>query len=66
MIKHGADGYYLFIYSSISAIENVVRFSPRHDHNMSLWEKKQDRVSLLRHWEFERHYRNETSYDFIF
>lgn len=54
MIKHGADGYYLFIYSSISAIENVVRFSPRHDHNMSLWEKKQDRVSLLRHWEFER------------
>ncbi len=49
------DGYYLFIYSEIDEIMNVLNTSLRHDHNMALFKKTSKKVELIRHWEFERY-----------
>lgn len=56
MNKHQlTDGYYLFVYSEIDTVMNVLCASLRHDHNMSLFKKEGSKVELVRHWEFERY-----------
>ena len=56
MTKHKLkDGYYLFIYSEIDKIMNLLKASLRHDHNMALFYKDGDSVELIHHWEFERY-----------
>lgn len=51
MIK---DGYYMFIYSEIDPILNVMGLSLRHDHNLAVFHKKGNKVTLVCHLEFER------------
>ncbi len=48
------NGYYLSIYSEIDPILNIKEYSLRHDHNMTLFKKEEDGVSIVQHWEFER------------
>lgn len=48
------DGYYLSIYSSIDPGYFRMRYSERHDHNMTLWKKQGSDIVLVHHWEFER------------
>jgi predicted NodU family carbamoyl transferase len=48
------DGYYLFVYSEIDPIFNIKSYSLRHDHNMALFNKKNNNIELVHHWEFER------------
>lgn len=48
------DGYYLSIYSCINKVLCSTKQSLRHDHNMALWEKRNDNLKLVHHWEFER------------
>ena len=48
------DGYYLFIYSEINDVLNVLGHSLRHDQNMAVFMKKDNDVSLICHLEFER------------
>ncbi|MFR9309018.1 carbamoyltransferase C-terminal domain-containing protein [Hydrogeniiclostridium mannosilyticum] len=48
------DGYYLSIYSEIDPIFNIKSYSLRHDHNMALFQKEGNRITLVHHWEFER------------
>lgn len=49
------NGYYLFIYSEIDEVMSALRASLRHDHNMTLFYKNDDEISLIHHWEFERY-----------
>src|ERR1041385_8947662 len=48
------DGYYLSTYLSPPGLSRIVRVWPRHDTNVSLWEKSGSAVRLLRYWELER------------
>ena len=48
------DGWYLFVYSDIDPVLNILKSSLRHDHNMALFEKKGENIRLVHHWEFER------------
>lgn len=49
-----ADGLYLFVYSEINPIMNVLGHSLRHDHNMAVFQKSDNKITLLAHIEFER------------
>lgn len=49
------DGYYLFVYSEIDPILNVLGKSKRHDHCLSVFYKTHTRVHLVCHLEFERY-----------
>ena len=46
--------YILSLYTDVDPVSNLLSVSLRHDHNMSLWVKENDKITLLRHWEFER------------
>ena len=48
------DGYYLFVYSQIDPVLNVLALSLRHDHNLSVFQKEGNQVRLICHLEFER------------
>ena len=48
------DGWYLFVYSDIDPVLNILKSSLRHDHNMALFKKKGENIRLVHHWEFER------------
>lgn len=48
------DGYYLFIYSQIDRVYNVLQLPCRHDQNMSVFLKRDNTVELICHLEFER------------
>lgn len=48
------DGYYLATYLNPAGIHRIANVRLRHDHNISLWEKRGSEVRLLRHWVFER------------
>ncbi len=48
------DGYYLSAYLHIDELARLVEWYPRHDQNISLWEKEGGRVRLVRYWELER------------
>ncbi|MCX8131458.1 MAG: carbamoyltransferase [Clostridia bacterium] len=48
------DGYYLSVYSDIDPLLNVMQFSLRHDHNISLFKKNGNNIALVHHWELER------------
>lgn len=54
MGKEIANGYYLFVYSEIDEIMNTLNTSLRHDHNMALFHRQEEKIELVRHWEFER------------
>lgn len=49
-----ADGLYLFVYSEINSIMNILGHSLRHDHNMAVFQKNGKKIKLLEHIEFER------------
>ena len=48
------DGLYLFVYSEINPVLNVLGHSLRHDHNMALFKKQGMHVELVFHTELER------------
>ncbi|MFR2755398.1 MAG: carbamoyltransferase C-terminal domain-containing protein [Eisenbergiella massiliensis] len=48
------DGYYLFIYSQIDQVYNILQLPCRHDQNMSVFLKNDTTVELICHLEFER------------
>lgn len=48
------DGYYLSAYLTPAGPHRLVHVCLRHDNNVALWEKRGDRVRLVRHWELER------------
>ncbi|WP_270564203.1 carbamoyltransferase C-terminal domain-containing protein [Clostridium beijerinckii] len=48
------DGYYLFIYSEIDPVFNVLNLSLRHDHNLAVFKKENSCIKLICHLEFER------------
>lgn len=48
------DGLYLFVYSEINPILNILGHSLRHDHNMAVFEKNGSEIKLILHIEFER------------
>jgi hypothetical protein len=48
------NGYYLSTYTHINPLAHLYRLSLRHDQGMALWEKNDERVRLVRYWEFER------------
>lgn len=48
------DGYYLFIYSEINPVLNVLKKSKRHDHCLSVFHKNNKDIKLVCHLEFER------------
>lgn len=51
-----SNGYYLSVYCSIDPILNHYDRAgfTRHDHNISLWKKKESKIKLVHHWELER------------
>ncbi|MGC4900469.1 carbamoyltransferase C-terminal domain-containing protein [Micromonospora echinospora] len=48
------DGHYLATYLTPPGLAALHGVWQRHDNNISLWEKRGSRVSLLQHWELER------------
>ena len=48
------NGYYLSTYTHIDPLANLNQLSLRHDQGMALWEKRNEKVKLVRYWEFER------------
>lgn len=48
------DGYYLFIYSEIDSVFNVMELSLRHDHNIAVFHKEGRNLELVCHLELER------------
>lgn len=49
------NGYYLSVYSNIDPIMNYYKDCfIRHDHNISLWQKRDNDIKLIHHWELER------------
>jgi len=48
------NGYYLSTYIEIDKIACLYDFGQRHDQNVSLWLKEDDRVTLVHYWELER------------
>lgn len=49
------NGLYLSVYAHIDGLCHAYEIPVRHDQNMALWKKTDDRVVLLRYWEFERY-----------
>lgn len=49
------NGLFLSVYAHIDALCHAHDIPVRHDQNMALWQKTDDRVVLLRYWEFERY-----------
>lgn len=49
------DGYYLAAYIEVNPIGNIYGFAERHDQNISLWEKRENKIKLIHYWELERH-----------
>lgn len=49
------NGLYLSVYTHIDALCHAYEIPVRHDQNMALWQKTDDRVKLVRYWEFERY-----------
>jgi len=48
------DGFYLSAYIDIDETAHLTRLKVRHDQNISLWEKKGDKIRLVHYWELER------------
>lgn len=48
------DGFYLSTYLEISEIANLFENSQRHDSNIALWHKQEDKIKLVHYWELER------------
>lgn len=48
------DGFYISTYLEIDSLGNIKGLGQRHDHNISLWKKEGENVSLVHYWEFER------------
>lgn len=48
------DGFYLFVYSEIDPILNVIGHSLRHDHNIAVFKKTGNKIDLACHLEIER------------
>lgn len=48
------DGFYLSTYLEISKAGNLYNYAHRHNHNLSLWKKKDNNVELIQYWELER------------
>ena len=49
------NGYYLFVYSEIDPVLNVLGKSRRHDHCLSVFYKNDMDITLICHHEFERY-----------
>ncbi len=48
------DGLYLSVYIHIDPIAHLYDFHIRHDQNISLWKKEENKVQLIHLWELER------------
>jgi hypothetical protein len=48
------DGYYLAAYLTPPGISRLIGVWVRHDSNVSLWKKSDNKIELLAHWELER------------
>ncbi len=52
------DGYYLSVYSEINPYAYIAfedkTLTRRHDHNISLWKKSGEQLTLIHYWELER------------
>lgn len=48
------NGYYLSVYAHISDIAYLYDIQIRHNQNMALWKKNDDKVELIRYYDFER------------
>lgn len=48
------DGYYITAYVSIDPLFHEWNVPIKHDQNIALWEKKDDNIRLVHHWEIER------------
>ncbi len=52
------DGYYLSVYSEINPYAYIAfgdnALTRRHDHNISLWKKDGEQLTLIHYWELER------------
>ena len=48
------DGYYLSTYMHIDPLCNLLKIMGRHDFNLSLWEKRGGKITLVHCWELEK------------
>lgn len=48
------NGFYLSTYVFIDPLSHLTRCECRHDMNISLWEKRDNRIKLVHYWELER------------
>lgn len=48
------DGFYLFIYSEIDPLLNMIGHSLRHDHNIAVFKKSENNIDLICNLEIER------------
>lgn len=48
------NGYYLSTYICINKLGYLENIEIRHDQNLSLWKKHEDKIELIHYWELER------------
>ena len=49
------DGYYLSAYAVIKPLSRVQFTEWRHDHNIALWKKTENKIELVEYYELERY-----------